>query len=89
MNGSSLEPSHAVGFRTSGTQKWLGAMLTLGSERGAEVELTTSEDGFSLKLNSKDGPIKIGYRRMKDSLLVDVTIGEDKFSQVIPISEEK
>lgn len=89
MNGSSLEPSHAVGFRTSGTQKWLGAMLTLGSERGAEVELTTSEDGFSLKLNSEDGPIKIGYCRMKDSILVDVTIGEDKFSQEIPISEEK
>lgn len=88
MDGSSLEPSHAVGFRSTGSQLWLGAMLTLGSSRGAETTLTTTDEGFTVEVKSDSDPIKIEYRRLKESILLEVSIGAEQFSEEILISEE-
>jgi hypothetical protein len=87
IGGTRLESSHAVGFRSVGSQRWLGALVRLESDQEGDIQLTTTESGFTIEVNSDDDPLKIEYRRLRDRITVEVNIGSDRYSEEIPISE--
>ena len=80
MSGTTLEPSHAIGYKQMGRECTMCTLVSLVPGSIIDSKLDFEESKISLSFNDQLGPVNIKFKKNSEISNLNFTIGDDYYS---------